>query len=255
MLALAALNVGYLGYQLTAWAEIGARSADEGTVGLEPDAKAGLVLLREVRGETLRRRRTISPPGTSAATVAVSPQTLNRATSARATQPVAPERPDMEEAGATCFTVGPLDETAPLLPMQQWFESRGVAAHVTERERRDVSLHWVFLPPFANHDEAVATALEMRAKGIADIHVLRKGDMAHAISLGAFSREDTTQRRIRELQAEGYSPSTTRRYYGTVAGWMDVASAEGLRAIEFRKAFRAVNITERPCEPEELETL
>lgn len=249
--ALAALNLGYLGYQLTAAEPGDSVRARQRAVEPESGPRHSLVLLAELGGQTLRRRR---PAATTDAVVATREISSESAGSAAPGEAAASSLPatTADEPERRCFTIGPLHEAAPVEALSRWFDSRGIEVQISALERREVDLYWVFFPPFPSRDEAVARAMEMREKGIADIYVLRKGDMAHAVSLGAFSRQDTLERRVRDLRAKGYQPATTRRSYATQARWIDIG-ADALQEMDFRKSFRSVHITARTCEPSELE--
>jgi hypothetical protein len=129
-------------------------------------------------------------------------------------------------AAPPCFTVGPLGEDAPLQALREWLEARGATVDVRSDERREVALYWIYFPP-TSREEAVAQVARLREQGVSDVLVVPKGDMANAVSLGVFSRTDSRDRRLRELNAKGYQPSIGPRYRTKRATWIDVSAPPG----------------------------
>lgn len=186
-----------------------------------------------------------SPPPTSSAT---EPATAGPApddparTADTATSPAAASPP------RTCLTIGPLDADADLGALQIWLEEQGAKVDVRRDERREVALYWVYFPPRASREQAVAEVLELRNRGIDDIIVVPKGDMANAISLGVFSRPENRDRRLRELNDKGYQPSIGPRYRTKVATWIDLAAPAGdLDEQAITARWPEIEVASKPC--------
>jgi len=82
-------------------------------------------------------------------------------------------------------------------------QSAGIAA-----SRYDITLQkrlgwWVYLPPFANAEAMQAAIDAARQKGVKDIAPVRSGEMAHAISLGAFPTLAQARIQMEKLRALG----------------------------------------------------
>jgi hypothetical protein len=162
-----------------------------------------------------------------------------------APEPIAPTDPPPPR---TCLTLGPLDNTAPLTEIQAWLEQRGAIVDIRTDERREVALYWIYFPPFTSRREAVAQVERMREEGISDVIVVPKGDMENAVSLGVFSRTETRDRRLRELNAKGYQPSISPRYRTTLATWMDVSAPEdAIRDDAVRARWPDLELVRKPC--------
>ena len=129
--------------------------------------------------------------------------------------------------GTTCLTVGPLGEDAPVDAVGEWLKGLGAEVEVRSDERREVALYWIYFPPTATRAEAVTQVERMRAEGIDDVLVVPKGDMANAVSLGVFSRTDSRDRRLKELNDKGYRPSIAPRYRTKRATWVDASAPIG----------------------------
>jgi hypothetical protein len=176
--------------------------------------------------------------------------------------PAQPEEPASAVAEAatlrvalSCMTLGPLEDKTAIPEIQAWLEQRGARVDVRVDERREVALYWVFFPPRESRAVAVEEVVRMKAQGIEDIIVVPKGDMANAISLGVFSRPESRDRRLKELNGKGYQPSIGPRYRTKVASWMDVTlgAQEGQSALDrgaVESRWPKVRITTGPCSGE-----
>lgn len=63
--------------------------------------------------------------------------------------------------------------------------------------------YWVFLGPFANHDEALAQHRELQAKG-EDSYAVSSGTLKDAVSLGVFSNEARASAHAEAMKRKGY---------------------------------------------------
>lgn len=135
----------------------------------------------------------------------------------------------MEPSPATvCYSLGPLATDEEIEQMRAWLGDHGAVPVLRPAERRELSLYWVHFPPFSSREEAVERVVEMKNEGIDDIYVIPGGDMAHAVSLGVFTRRESLERRLAELRRNGYHPWVVPRYRTEKASWFDVEFPEGL---------------------------
>lgn len=180
-----------------------------------------LLLLSEYEG-ALRERRPEPPPAAVAGTE-------------EAAEPLAADGEAREEGppgaapepAALCMRVGPLATAEAIERVGLWLDSRGAAKRLHEAERREVSLYWVYLPPFESREAAVAQVGEMRAAAVEDIYVIPRGDMANAVSLGLYSRRESLERRLGELRGKGYEPEVAPRYKVEQASWYEAEFPAG----------------------------
>jgi hypothetical protein len=160
-----------------------------------------------------------------------------------------PKRP----GAGDCLTVGPLAEDAPVGAIRDWLRARGAEADVRSDERREVELYWIYLPPQATREAAIEEVAGLRGKGVSDVIVVPKGDMANAISLGVFSRPETRDRRVRELNEKGYQPSIAPRYRTKLATWIDVAAHEGSAVRDgLAERWPDLQLTDHACTGEQI---
>ena len=60
-----------------------------------------------------------------------------------------------------------------------------------------------------------------RDRGIRDFRLISKGDLENAISMGLFSSQASVNRRLQELQKEGFKPVVVPYSDGKRAYWVD----------------------------------
>ena len=107
-------------------------------------------------------------------------------------------------AAQVCVRVARIDDAADADAAAAWLEGLGADVRVREERREVVKDHWVYQPPLASRDRAVAKMQEMRANGVEDIAVIRHGDLANGISLGIYRSTDNMRRRVAALESIGY---------------------------------------------------
>ena len=195
----------------------------------------GLLLLSEVdAGELIERKAPLPPPVENA--LPDGPATP-------------PEAAEAESGEGVCYRVGPLDPGEDMEAMQQWLEARGADVVLRERERREVSSYWVYLPPSPTRAVALERADALRQDGVEDIYVIPGGDMGNAISLGVYSRRNSLERRLAGLREKGYDPFVDPRYHTKTASWLDTAfPPDGVLPEEaFAETFPGAEFSERTC--------
>ena len=153
-------------------------------------------------------------------------------------------------ASRTCFSIGPVQPGDEVARMAEWLEAQGASVALRADERRELALYWVFFPAFETREAAQARTREMLEKGIGDIFIIKRGDMANAISLGVYSRKLSLERRLTELRRLGYEPGVVPRYRQKKATWYDAQfpSAEfDFPADRFSLKFPAAQVQEAAC--------
>ena len=168
-----------------------------------------LILVAELGEEELRRRRDDSPGNTTATT---SPAGTKSQSSTFALPTVA----------LACYSVGPLADASTQTSLRSWLQQAGAHVQLREDERRELSRYWVHVLPLASADAANKLLSAMRAKGLVDLHIIRRGNMANAISLGVYRRKSGLDRRMARLQKLGFRAKVQERYRTHKASWFDV---------------------------------
>jgi hypothetical protein len=140
---------------------------------------------------------------------------------AEAPQPIAPT------VDAVCQRLGPFLTQAdlrravgaltPAVQRIQFRETRALA-------RRG---YWVYMPPQANREAALATARELASRGLRDYYVVTAGDRQNTISLGLFRELANARQRQSDVQAMGFSAELGERTEDIPQYWIDIAADNG----------------------------
>lgn len=148
-----------------------------------------------------------------------------------------------------CFSIGPLSSQEDVERIGVWLSSRGGDPRLREGERREISVFWVYFPPFPSREIATKRVSSMREAQIEDIYVIPRGDMTNAVSLGLYSRRTSLDRRLAELRGKGYEPSIVPRYKTSKASWFDVKFPDGFEFPEerFAEIFPDTDATAANC--------
>lgn len=158
-------------------------------------------------------------------------------------------RTDPDSGLPGCYTLGPLSSEDATELLRAWLQGYRVLMRPRVGERRELALYWVYLPPYATRAEALQAARQMQQKGLKDIFVIPGGDMAHAISLGVYTRRASLEHRLNQLKQKGFEPSVLPRYRMQKVSWLDLEVPVGvaLPAHLISERFPAVEVSPRPC--------
>lgn len=135
--------------------------------------------------------------------------------------------PELLVAGSTCLGIGPFTDAADLraamnrlLPRVERIQFREVAATVLKGYR-------VYLPPAANHADALAISRVLAARGVTDYYVVTAGAQQDSIALGNYHDLANATARRDAIAAFGFAPSVEPRMDAASQWWIDLAAAPG----------------------------
>jgi cell division septation protein DedD len=177
------LNLVYLVWSLVEWSAPAVQPVQQRN--LETSAPRKLTLLEEARAGDAA-----SAGGTEERTAA--PQSRKR----------------------LCPVVGPWETGKQAREALQTLAGEGYRGRVRPVEVEKERLHWVYLPPFENRQEALDTLRELQSRGV-DSFVVTEGADSNAISLGYFKNEDSAEGLQSKMQTAGY-PAEIRETAQTV---------------------------------------
>ncbi len=153
------------------------------------------------------------------------------------------------ESRPVCLSIGPLANDGDPTPLRDYVSQLGGVSELRIGERRELARYWVYFPPLENRASASARMEALRSKGIDDIYMIARGDMANAISLGVYSRKDSLRRRVLALNDAGYEPSVAPRYRTQKASWLDAKLPPGgsIPAAELAHRFQGLEVNGMIC--------
>lgn len=126
--------------------------------------------------------------------------------------------------GVACYTLGPFASEAGAMEANESLTSLGLATQQREGTRRELTGHWIYLPPFASRAEAKKVTAILKDRGIKDFHILPSGENKNAISLGFFRNRDSAEQHYARISALGFNPVKEERYKENSGLWLDFSS-------------------------------
>lgn len=131
-------------------------------------------------------------------------------------------------SAAFCTYAGGFQDRHAVADAALWLQSYGAEVlEVRHEERRIASSYRVYLPPFANPEDAAAKLREIRDRGVRDVAIIRDGDLANGISFGVYSKAENMQRRVAEIDQLGYAARSRAADAKTVTEYVLKARASG----------------------------
>ena len=109
-----------------------------------------------------------------------------------------------------CVRVGPYAKTADYAPLLAWLQPRAVDVSVTTTELAQRKRFWIYLEPHSI-EEAQTNLRDLARRGVHDYLLIRRAGVENAISLGVFSSQDAVNRRLSEIEKQGYRPIVVPR--------------------------------------------
>ena len=104
-----------------------------------------------------------------------------------------------------CLHAGRFKDRAAATQAAEWLQNHGAELlEVRHDQRRVVKNYRVYLPAGRNAQQTAATVKELRDRGLRDIAIVAKGQMAGRISLGVYKSGENANRRVAQLKKLGY---------------------------------------------------
>ncbi len=133
---------------------------------------------------------------------------------------------------ASCYTLGPFRDLDKLRTLTREIKPYAVTTDFRGSEEKEPTLHWVYLKPEKNHQQAIATGKRLKAKKIKDFFIVRDGEKIHGLSLGYFRNEKGAYglaEKVNKLGFEVIVEPVTRSH---TLYWLDYQLAAGVEIPE-----------------------
>lgn len=141
---------------------------------------------------------------------------------------IAPEMskrsPTVTFIGVACYTVGPFSTAGGANEAGETLRDLGLVSQQREGTRRELTGHWVFIPPFSSRAEAKKVAATFKDRGIKDFQIVPSGPKKNAISLGFFRSSDSAEQLYARISALGLNPEKEENYKENSGLWLDFSS-------------------------------
>jgi len=108
----------------------------------------------------------------------------------------------------SCQALGPFDDRDAVERLKSEIESVGGAATIVEGETQAPSGFLVYVGPAESAKSARVIRDRLVERNI-DCHIIATGELAHALSVGVFSREELAKRQSRRVEELGFTAHVT----------------------------------------------
>ncbi|MEX2517278.1 MAG: hypothetical protein WD572_10300 [Gammaproteobacteria bacterium] len=205
-LVLLAINLAYFGWTLDQ--RTGEHLRQRASALPIPARAADLKLLHEL-DTALPRKTSAASPDLLAAALRTEAERSDNPLGIEATLPdISTTLPDsllvpLGLSVDSCFSFGPFTDRTTASRFLDWLGKRDTRAALRLESNTQSNLFWVYLEADAG---GAAALVDLRARGVSDVSLIQEGELKDAVSLGLFSTQAAVNRRLRELQAQGYQP-------------------------------------------------
>lgn len=126
--------------------------------------------------------------------------------------------------GMACYTLGAFASETGAREADETLGSLGLATRQREGLRRELTGHWVYIPPLPSWAEAKKVTAILKARGIKDFQIVPTGPKKNAISLGFFRSRDSAEQHFSRISALGLNPAKEESYRENSGLWLDFSS-------------------------------
>lgn len=132
---------------------------------------------------------------------------------------------DSIQAAPLCTMLGPYEQLLQAEYAVEHLSALGASAQIVPVEIKEGESFWVYLPPEVSEREALNRLYELQGKGV-ESHIITKGDLVNAISLGRFSLDADARARAEVISQLGYHPQIKSMPKTIQETWVAVAAQE-----------------------------
>ncbi len=122
-----------------------------------------------------------------------------------------------------CLRLGPFDTQSDMRDAMRALTPHVADIQFQQEQTTQSTGWWVYLPPLASRDQALAMARKLSDKGVSDYYVVTAGDRQNTISLGLFHDPANAQRRVKQLTDLGFPAQLRERTETLPQYWVDIA--------------------------------
>ncbi len=122
----------------------------------------------------------------------------------------APVTPGAPVPSGVCVKVGPFALDTDAAPLKTWLARRSSRLTVKLEGNTQRPMFGIYLEP-RTAEEKERDLRDLAQRGVRDYLPVRRAGMEHAISLGVFSSQENVNRRLAEIEKQGYRPIVVPR--------------------------------------------
>ncbi len=156
------------------------------------------------------------------------------------------------KSGKQCYSLGPFRDKKQAALARRVLQAEGI--NVKQNMRKDArrKAYWVLLPPAESRAAAKQTIARLKQLKLDDYFLVVSGDQTNAISLGVFTQFESAHRRIKQIQALGFTPRFEKVELPKREYWLDWPLSSNKHISDdamgrIHKIRQEVQVTERNC--------
>jgi hypothetical protein len=126
-----------------------------------------------------------------------------------------------QAAEVQCAMVGPFPEVVTAKQIRGRLNYSAENSSIIMIAKPLPPVHWIFIPPSVNREAAMKKIEQLRGDGI-DSFLMTDSDSGYenAISLGVYSKLESAQQVLAEIETKGYKPELTKKLRQKEAYWL-----------------------------------
>lgn len=164
------------------------------------------------------------------------------------------QKKEQDAAELQCVLVGPFPEVVTAKQIRSRLSYSSENSSIIMIAKPLPPVHWIFIPPADTRDGSMAILKRLQGDGI-DSFLMSESESGYenAISLGVYSKLESAQIVLAEIEAKGYKPELTKKLRQKEAYWLALNAKKSLafdeRKIEqFRVEIPEIKKQEKSCQ-------
>ena len=109
-------------------------------------------------------------------------------------------------SASTCIKISDIKNATDVNTMVSWLSKKGARViHADSEENEAVSGYQLYIPPLADKDQRQQLLANLKTAGVKDFYIIGSGALRGGLSLGVYTTETASARRMKNLQALGFN--------------------------------------------------
>ena len=132
-----------------------------------------------------------------------------------------------------CVSLGPFKKNETAKKILADIDAMGLQSVIRDTTEKQKIRFWVYLPPYSSRQKAVDAAEKLATLGVDEYFIISDGRSDNAISLGIFKKKSDSDRRIKEINALGYTPKVDVSSKEVSVFWIDTQTSKEVDWVSF----------------------
>ncbi len=117
------------------------------------------------------------------------------------------ETPSAKASSAsTCIKIANIKNARDVDTMVSWLSEKGARVlHADNEENETVSGYQLYIPPLADKSQRQQLMQKLKTAGIKDFYLIGSGTLRNGLSLGVYTTDSASARRMKKLRASGFN--------------------------------------------------